>query len=127
MYRPNYFESCPCPCPMSPMSRTIFDRYPRDQYHLVGYMIGRDDRFGNAWKLFGRETPNHALAEFYVVPANTHYDVRVVLTRDMFVGNNRLRTLYDLPQSIFINHPMFSKNEYIISEVSNNNDHNLFY
>lgn len=88
-----------------------------DTFRLVGYLTSSDaerDAGGNSWKLFARERDRQN-AEFYIVPANNNYDIKLMITGDM--SSPRLRDVYSISDSIVFNSPMLNKGAYTFVEV----------
>lgn len=89
-----------------------------DSYRLVGYLTNHDaerDAGGNNWKLFARMKNRHE-AEFYIIPANNNYDIKIPLSNDMIVGD-KLRDLYTIPGEMRYNSPMLNKTPYTFTEL----------
>lgn len=89
-----------------------------DSYRMVGYLTNHDaerDAGGNNWKLFARMKNRHE-AEFYMIPANNNYDIKIPVTNDMVVGD-RLRDLYTIPGEMRYNSPMLNKSPYTFTEL----------
>lgn len=92
-------------------------RETSDEFRMIGYLSNsgtHTDQGGNTWKLYGRETHRGSgAAEFYVIPANRNYDIKLFVNNGMLQTNSeRLRGIYDIPSSVSFNHPMFSKDPY---------------
>jgi len=84
-----------------------------DSYRLVGYLVSNDeeqDKGGNSWKLFARQKDRHS-SDFYMVPANKNYDIKISIKDDMVQGT-RLRDLYSIPNEISFNSPLLNKGPY---------------
>lgn len=89
-----------------------------DSYRLVGYLTSNDverDAGGNNWKLFARMKNRHE-ADFYMIPANNNYDIKIPITNDMVVGD-RLRDIYTIPGEMRYNSPMLNKSAYTFTEL----------
>lgn len=89
-----------------------------DSYRLVGYLTNHDadrDAGGNNWKLFARMKNRHE-AEFYIIPANNNYDIKIPLNNDIIVGD-KLRDLYTIPGEMRYNSPMLNKSPYTFTEL----------
>lgn len=89
-----------------------------DKYRLVGYLINQDidkDAGGNNWKLFARQKDRHS-SEFYMIPANNNYDVKIFIKDDIVVGE-RLRDIYSIPNNITFNSPMLGSSPYEFVEI----------
>jgi cbb3-type cytochrome oxidase subunit 3 len=90
-----------------------------DSYRLVGYLVSNDenkDAGGNNWKLFARQKDRHT-ADFYMVPANNNYDIKIQIKDEMVVGT-RLRDLYTIPTQISFKSPMLNQTPYEYVEIS---------
>jgi len=92
---------------------------PTDQFRLVGYLTSKDhtakDAGGNHWKLFARQKDRHS-SEFYIVPTNNNYDIKIAITDDIVKGV-RLRDLYTIPNEISFNTPMLNTTPYEFVEI----------
>ncbi len=89
-----------------------------DTYRLVGYLTCKDpnkDAGGNNWKLMAREV-NRNECDFYIIPTNKDYDVKVPLTPDV-VTNIRLRDIYTIPNQLTFNSPMLNQTPYDFIEL----------
>ena len=89
-----------------------------DNFRLVGYVVNKDqdkDAGGNNWKLFARQKDRNT-ADFYMVPANNNYDVKIKLTDEMVKGD-RLRDVYSLPNHITFSSPMLNSSPYEYVEI----------
>lgn len=89
-----------------------------DNYRLVGYVVNKDqdkDAGGNNWKLFARQKDRNT-ADFYMVPANNNYDVKIHITDEMVKGE-RLRDVYSLPNNITFTSPMLNDSPYEYVEI----------
>jgi hypothetical protein len=90
-----------------------------DRFRLVGYLTSKDatssDSGGNNWKLFARQKDRHS-AEFYIIPANNNYDIKVMLTDDVVKGT-RLRDTYTIPNELSFNNPLLNKTPYEFVEI----------
>lgn len=102
-----------------------------DQFRLVGYFINKDvdkkDAGGNSWKLFAREKDRHA-SEFYIVPTNNNYDIKIMITDDIVKGT-RLRDLYTIPSNVSFSSPLLNPTPYEFVELPKNDlvTHNPVY
>ena len=88
-----------------------------DTYRIVGYLVSEEDK-NDVWKLYAREKYRGSTSEFYASPANKNFDMKVVLNNDSVIGPNRLKDLYDMPDELMVNHPMFSKSAYRVVSLS---------
>lgn len=89
-----------------------------DTYRLVGYIINKDaqkDAGGNNWKLMARQKDRNE-AEFYMIPTNRDFDVKVPLTPEVFVGQ-RFKDVYTIPKDVQFNSPMLNKSAYEFVEL----------
>jgi hypothetical protein len=90
-----------------------------DSYHLVGYLTYNDndakDSGGNNWKLFGR-MKNKNQGDFYIIPANNNYDIKIPLTQDIVISE-RLRDLYTIPNEMQFRSPMLNNGVYKFIEL----------
>lgn len=82
-----------------------------DSYSQVGYLVSRNDK-EDVWKLLARVT-NRSQADFYAESSNRKLDLKVPLTHEIASsadgsgGSRAFRDIYDLPDAVRINHPMF--------------------
>ena len=84
-----------------------------DRYRLVGYLTSDEDTMdkgGNAWKLFARQKDRH-VSDFYIIPANKNYDLKISIKDDMVVGT-RLRDIYTIPSEIRFKSPFLHATPY---------------
>lgn len=89
-----------------------------DEYRLVGYLTNSDEHMdagGNNWKLMARQKDRHT-ADFYIVPSNNNYDIKIPLTSEVVVSE-RLRDLYTIPTEMLFNSPMLNKTAYVFTEL----------
>ena len=93
-----------------PRIRAVATQDTSDTYRLVGYLVAQEDK-GDTWKLFARETHRGGRSEFYATPANRNYDMKVK------IEDSSMRDIYNMPDSIFIMHPMFAKSRYQVVEL----------
>lgn len=92
-----------------------------DTYRIVGYLSCKDptqkDAGGNSWKLLAREK-NKNESEFYIIPTNNNYDVKIPITSDVLAqGQQRLRDLYTIPSQISFSSPLLNKTPYDFVEL----------
>jgi len=88
-----------------------------DKYRLVGYLTSQEERRdagGNNWQLYARQKDRHT-SDFYMIPANNSYDIKIALNDGMVVGS-RVRDVYDIPSEIQFNSPMLNKGVYQFTE-----------
>jgi len=89
-----------------------------DQYRLVGYLVNQDnekDIGGNTWKLFARQKDRNS-SDFYMIPANNNYDVKIHITDGMILGT-RLRDIYSIPDIVEFKSPMLNTSRYNFIEI----------
>jgi hypothetical protein len=93
-------------------------RASTDDYRMVGYLVSQEgnDSGGNNWKLFARQKNNNN-ADFYMVPANNNYDIKIPISNDIVVGKEKLRDVYTIPNEIQFNSPMLNKDSYTFIEL----------
>jgi hypothetical protein len=87
-----------------------------DTFRLVGYLVDEEDRNGT-WKLFAREQHRNGRAEFYATPSNRNNDMKVVLDNAVITSSEKLKDIYTIPNTITVNHPMFSSNDYKVVQL----------
>lgn len=105
-----------------PLNRQSME--PHDNYRFIGYLVNEEAK-DDTWKLFAR-SKNRNQAQFYASLANNNIDKKIVITDDMTRKGNRLRDLYNLPESVVIDHPLFSSQSYTVVE-NPKTDFNSFY
>jgi hypothetical protein len=93
--------------------RLLPDRDDSDQYQLVGYLTNSGDK-SDVWKLVARSR-GRSQADFYAQSSNRNIDVKIPLgdqvAKSADGSNTRpFRDMYDLPDAVVINHPMFESN-----------------
>lgn len=98
-----------------PLNRQSIQPPPFDTYRLIGYLVSEEGGQDDSWKLFARSKNNNQ-AQFYASSTNNTKDVKIAITNDMTRGNERLRDIYNLPQSIYIDHPLFVSRRYSVVE-----------
>lgn len=89
-----------------------------DTYQLIGYLISKDDKTA-VWKLMAR-SKNRGQADFFVQSSNTNLDVKLPLTHEIAKPADGssirpFRDIYDLPEAVLLNHPLFGNSVYDIS------------
>jgi hypothetical protein len=86
-----------------------------DEYRLIGYMVNNDtvrkDQGGNSWKLFARQK-DRKTSDFYMVPSNNNYDVKIPISDDMVAGRYKIRDVYDIPNEVQFKSPMLNETPY---------------
>jgi hypothetical protein len=90
----------------------------QDTYHILGYLTSDSelkDKGGNNWKLFGR-MKNKNQGDFYIIPANNNYDIKIPITNDIIVGQ-RLTDLYSIPTEFRFRSPMLNDDVYKFTEL----------
>jgi hypothetical protein len=89
-----------------------------DDFRMVGYMVSQEgnDSGGNNWKLFAKQRNNNN-ADFYMVPANNNYDIKIPISNDIVIGNNKLKDVYTIPDSVQFNSPLLNSNPYVFIEL----------
>lgn len=89
-----------------------------DKYRQVGYLINKDekeDKGGNTWKLFAVEKDRNN-SEFYIIPSNRNYDIKINISDNMVVGN-KLRDVYSIPNELKFNSPFLNESSYEFVEL----------
>jgi hypothetical protein len=89
-----------------------------DRYRLVAYVTNNDvnkDSGGNTWKLLGRQK-NKNEGEFFLVPANNNYDMKIMLKNEMITGE-RLRDIYTIPKQLSFKTPLLNETPYEVMEI----------
>lgn len=99
-----------------------------DRYRLVAYVTNQDankDSGGNTWKLIARQR-NKNQGEFFMIPANNNYDMKIMLNNDILVGE-KLRDIYTIPKQLSFKTPLLNESPYEVTEIPMNdftNDYN---
>lgn len=99
-----------------------------DSYRIVGYLTSEEqqpDKGGNSWKMFARQKDRH-FADYYIVPTNRNYDIKVHLKDDVVVGT-RLRDIYTIPNELRFNSPFLHKTPYTFIENSKTDYSSSYY
>jgi hypothetical protein len=89
-----------------------------DRYRMVAYVTNPDDKKdsgGNVWKLMGR-TKGRNQGDFYLIPANNNYDMKIMLTNDIVVGE-RIRDIYTIPKTLTFKSPLLNDTPYQVTEL----------
>ncbi len=79
-----------------------------DTYRLAGYLVDEENR-NDTWRLFAREKYKGGNAEWYASPANNNVDVKVFLDSKTVLGQ-KFGDIYNVPDEVRVNHPMFERN-----------------
>jgi ribosome-binding ATPase YchF (GTP1/OBG family) len=90
-----------------------------DTYRMVAYVTNVDDKKdsgGNVWKLMARQK-NRNQADFYLIPANNNYDMKIMLNNDILVGNEKLRDIYTIPNVLNFKSPLLNDTPYEVTEI----------
>lgn len=99
-----------------------------DSYRIVGYLTSEEqqpDKGGNSWKMFARQKDRH-FADYYIVPTNRNYDIKIHLKDDVVVGT-RLRDIYTIPNELRFNSPFLHKTPYTFIENSKTDYSSSYY
>lgn len=89
-----------------------------DTYRQVGYVTsqeGEKDSGGGNWKLMARQKDRNE-SEFYLIPTNNNYDIKVPLTPEVVVGP-RLRDIYTIPKDLKFKSPLLNNGAYEFVEL----------
>lgn len=92
-----------------------------DRFRLVAYVTNQEpnkDSGGNVWKLMGRQK-NKNQGEFFIIPANNNYDMKIMINNDMLVGE-KLRDIYTIPKELQFKSPLLNESPYEVSEIPMN-------
>lgn len=99
-----------------------------DRYRLVGYVTSQDqdkkDAGGNVWKLMARQKDRNR-ADFYMIPANNNYDMKVMINDDIVVGE-KLRDIYTIPKQLSFKTPLLNESTYEVTELPMNDFTNSY-
>lgn len=84
-----------------------------DTYRLVGYLVNVQDP-KDSWKLFARSKNRHQ-AVFYASSTNVNIDLKIAISDEIVAHpSQRLRDLYNLPETVTLNHPLFASTPYSV-------------
>jgi hypothetical protein len=89
-----------------------------DRFRLVAYVsssVDTMDAGGNKWKLIARNKDRNQ-AEFYLVPVDKNYDMKIMLNNDNVVGE-RLRDVYTIPNKLTFKSPLLHETQYDVVEL----------
>jgi hypothetical protein len=89
-----------------------------DRFRLVAYVsssVDTMDAGGNKWKLIARNKDRNQ-AEFYLVPVDKNYDMKIMLNNDIVVGE-RLRDVYTIPNKLTFKSPLLHETQYDVVEL----------
>jgi hypothetical protein len=93
-----------------------------DRYRLIAYVTNQEsdkkDSGGNVWKLMGRSKDKNR-GEFFMIPANNNYDMKIMLNNEMLVGE-KLRDIYTIPKQLSFKTPLLNESPYEVSEIPMN-------
>jgi hypothetical protein len=89
-------------------------RFYNDSYRQVGYITNPDDEI-KTWRVFGKQTDRNR-GEFYIIPANRNYDMKIQLT-DSIVSGEKLRDLDTIPNELKFKTPLLSETPYTFTEL----------
>jgi flagellar basal body-associated protein FliL len=93
-----------------------------DRYRLVGYVTNQEsdkkDSGGNVWKLMAKQKDRNQ-GEFFMIPANNNYDMKIMLNNEMLVGE-KLRDIYTIPKQLTFKTPLLNETPYEVSEIPMN-------
>lgn len=90
-----------------------------DQYRMVGYVTNPDekkDSGGNTWRLVARQR-NRNQADFFLIPTNNNYSMKIMLDNEMIVGNDKLRDIYTIPKQLQFKSPLLNETPYEVIEL----------
>jgi len=73
------------------------------------------DAGGNKWKLIARQL-NRNQADFFLVPVDKNYDMKIMLNNDIVVGE-KLRDVYSLPNQLTFKSPLLHNTPYDVVEL----------
>jgi hypothetical protein len=90
-----------------------------DRYRMVAYVTNPEDKKdsgGNVWKLLARQNGRNQ-GDFYLIPANNNYDMKIMLNNDIVSGNEKLRDIYTIPKSLSFKSPLLNDTPYEVTEL----------
>jgi hypothetical protein len=93
-------------------------RENNDKFRLVAYVSSHTetpDAGGNKWKLIARNKDRNQ-AEFFLVPVDRNYDMKIMLNNDIVVGE-KLRDVYTIPNTLTFKSPLLHDTPYDVVEL----------
>lgn len=90
-----------------------------DGYRMVGYVTNPDekkDSGGNTWKLVARQK-NRNQADFFMIPTNNNYSMKIMLNNDIVTGNDKLQDIYTIPKQLQFKSPLLNETPYEVIEL----------
>jgi hypothetical protein len=90
-----------------------------DNFRMVGYVTNPEDKQdsgGNTWKLLARQK-NRNQADFFMIPANNNYSMKIMLNNDIVVGNDKLQDIYTIPKTLQFKSPLLNETPYEVVEL----------
>lgn len=106
-----------------PLNRSSVD--PHDNYRLVGYLVGEEST-SDSWQLYGRKV-NNTRSQFYARPTDKNIDLKIQLEDNMMPSRDRIRDLDNLPESVTLDHPLFTSGSYKITENPRTDFNSLYF
>lgn len=95
-----------------PLNRSSVE--PHDNYRLLGYLVGEEST-ADSWQLYGRKV-NNTRSQFYARPTDKNIDMKIQIEDNMMPPSDRIRDLDNLPDSIILDHPLFTSGTYKVTE-----------
>lgn len=95
-----------------PLNRSSVE--PLDNYRLLGYLVG-EESVSDSWQLYGRKV-NNTRSQFYARPTDRNIDMKIQIEDNMMPPRDRIRDLDNLPDSVVLDHPLFTSGTYKVTE-----------
>jgi hypothetical protein len=92
-------------------------RIYNDSYRQIGYLTNDDDPV-KTWKVIGKQSERNR-GQFYIIPTNTNYDMKIQLTDDIMVGQ-KLKDVDNLPSEVQFKTPLLAATPYVLTELPRN-------
>ena len=90
-------------------------RQYNDSYRIIGYLTNEDDEI-KTWKLFGKKSDRNR-GDFYMIPSNRNYDMKVQITDSMVEGTEKLRDIDTIPNEVKFKSPLLAATPYQFVEL----------
>lgn len=87
---------------------------PHDNYRLIGYLVG-EESVSDSWQLYGRKV-NNTRSQFYARPTDRNIDMKIQIEDNMMPPRDRIRDLDNLPDTVILDHPLFTSGTYKVTE-----------
>ena len=106
-----------------PLNRSSVD--PHDNYRLLGYLVGEEST-SDSWQLYGRKV-NNTRSQFYARPTDKNIDMKIQIEDNMMPPRDRIRDLDNLPNTVVLDHPLFTSGTYRVTENPRTEFNSLYF